>query len=126
MSIPEAMKKFPSLRILNDKTGNMKKTNQWFYQIQGQLHITERKYCIFSMRTNLGILVLHIMKEDRFWIEKIEPYLSTFYADCLLSETLDPRKPRNMLIREPKSVQRAQNLKKTAVSKIDKQLLHPW
>lgn len=40
--------------ILNDKL-HLKRTHNYYFQVQGQLHITKREYCIFIVWTPLGI-----------------------------------------------------------------------
>lgn len=40
--------KVPFLKM-KENLVEMKKTHTYFYQIQGQLHITQRDYCLFSM-----------------------------------------------------------------------------
>lgn len=53
----------------------LKQESNYFYQIQGQLHITERKVCYFFIYTSkwTHLEVIHI--DDVFWISKMETRL---------------------------------------------------
>lgn len=79
----------------------MKRTHIYYYQVQGQLHITQREYCIFAMWTLLGLKLEKILRDDSFWKEKMENKLIKFYEHCILSEIVDPRRERKMQIRDP-------------------------
>lgn len=81
------------------KTGEINKRHRWYYQIQGQLFITKRSYCCFAVWTPHGIQHEVIFKDEPFW-EKIKKQLNDFYMDCLLPELVDPRKCRNMPLRD--------------------------
>jgi hypothetical protein len=72
----------------------------YYYQIQGQLHITNKEYCLFVVWTPLGMSVEKIKKDDDFWKKNMEKQLITFYERCLLPEIIDPRHPRGLPIRD--------------------------
>lgn len=101
ISAEEARAKHPHLNYVDKRTGGMKKTHIWYYQVQGQLHVTKRDYCIFALRTPQDIEYLRIERDDKFWETEMEPKLSAFYENCLLPEILDPRYLRNMKSRNP-------------------------
>lgn len=42
-----------------------------------------------------------IERNDAFWAENMVNELVQFYEDCVLPELLDPRRERNMEIRDP-------------------------
>lgn len=63
----------------------------YFYQVQGQLHITGRIICDFVVYTTKGIHVQEIRRDDAFWRAKMEPFLLRFYKDCILPEIVDSR-----------------------------------
>lgn len=88
------------------KTGtqNINKRHQYYFQIQGQLHISRRKYCIFAIWTPLGLKLEKIAKDNGFWREEMVSKLEKFYLNCLLPELVDPRKNRSMPIREPQYI----------------------
>ncbi|KAJ8669179.1 hypothetical protein QAD02_000438 [Eretmocerus hayati] len=82
----DAMKLAPHLRFIDPKTNKVKKTHGWFYQVQGQLHITGRQYCYLVLRTQKGIRYERIEKDDQFWKENMEPHLTKFYYECVVPE----------------------------------------
>jgi len=47
-------KKIKSFNILDEKL-HLKRTDNYYYQVQGQLHITRRMYCYFCIWTPKGI-----------------------------------------------------------------------
>lgn len=77
----------------------LKRNHSFYYQIQGQLQITGRKYCIFILWTLKGLLYEKIEKDDDFW-KSIFSKLKDFYFKCILPELIDPRLPRNLPIRD--------------------------
>ncbi|XP_076280094.1 uncharacterized protein LOC143208964 [Lasioglossum baleicum] len=81
--------------MFEDSTGSaMSKSHDYYYQVQGQLHITGRKYCLFGVWTKKGIKVIRVERDDVFWQLKMEPQLSRFYIHCMLPEIIDSRKER--------------------------------
>ena len=103
------LKNFPST-LLNGKL-KLKRNHNYFYQVQGQLHITRREICYFVTWTPQGIAVEKIYRDDKFW-EKMFPKLKHFYATAVLPELVDSRLNRSMEIREPDHVLLAQEKKK--------------
>lgn len=101
----------------------LKKTDNYYYQVQGQLNITEKKFCYFVVWTPkgtyynfsiynltkimfkyfIGFVIDKITKDAEFWINKIEPHVSTFYMECLLPEIIDSRFDRGLPIRSSNS-----------------------
>jgi len=86
----------------------------WYFQIQGQLEVTNRKGCIFGVWTGLNqpIKTEYILRRRDFWEHKMKYQLETFYFKCMLPELVDPRQSRSMPISEPKYVTEAQENKK--------------
>lgn len=81
--------------------GGIKKSHVFYYQIQGQLHITKRKYCLFVVWTPKGVKIERIDRDDEFWKTQMEQKLTDFYLNCILPELVDPRHKRSMEIRNP-------------------------
>lgn len=79
---------------------NLKRTHNYMYQIQGQLHICNKSICYFVVWSPLGIHIEEIERDDVFWETKMRDHLHKFFMVCLLPEILDPRYPRNA-IRNP-------------------------
>lgn len=90
-----------------DNTVTIKKMHNYHLQVQGQLHITRRSYCLFVIWTPKGIRVETILKDDELWEKVIRPRVETFYMTCLLPELIDPRHKRSMPIREPQHIMTA-------------------
>lgn len=84
------------------------KNHNFYYQIQGQLQVTRRKYCIFAMWTPKGMKYTTIERDEAFWNQKMFPKLELFYMNCLLPEIIDPRHNRSMPIRNPNYILEAQ------------------
>ncbi|KAL4091408.1 hypothetical protein QTP88_026104 [Uroleucon formosanum] len=75
--------------------------HKYYYQVQGQLHVTERTFGIIAYWTNKGMKYETIEKDDTFWECNMFPKLQNFYFNCLLPELIDPRHSRCMPIRNP-------------------------
>ncbi|XP_054258294.1 uncharacterized protein LOC128983703 [Macrosteles quadrilineatus] len=78
----------------------LKRSHCYYYQIQGQLHITQQKNCWFLVWTNKGMSIEKIVRDDQFWENKMEKPLTNFYFKCVLPELIDPRHPRGLPIRD--------------------------
>ncbi|XP_026278759.1 uncharacterized protein LOC113206748 [Frankliniella occidentalis] len=90
-----------------------KRTHLYYYQIQGQLAITERQYCMAVVFTDSSLVdnwkgqkvedfyVEKIERDDKFWQETMLPKLSRFYMDCMLVEICLRRKNRGIKCRDP-------------------------
>lgn len=95
----------------------IKSNHPYYYQIQGQLHITKRHYCILAIWTPKGLHTVKIDRDDAFWEVNMKKKLETFYFKCLLPELIDPRQRRSLPIREPDHILLAQeNRKKSKVA----------
>ncbi|GBP79177.1 hypothetical protein EVAR_53043_1 [Eumeta japonica] len=79
-----------------------KQNSNWYHQIQGQLHVTRRKRCLFAEWSgeNKPLKSTIIEKDDRFWEEKMKDKILSFYTDWLLPEIVDSRRARGMPLRE--------------------------
>ncbi|XP_077299493.1 uncharacterized protein LOC143920488 [Arctopsyche grandis] len=84
---------------MNDNIFRLKRNHNFFYQVQGQLHITRRDYCYFVVWSSTGMIFERIEKDDTFWL-KMEQRLENFYDQCLLPEIIDGRIPKNLPVRE--------------------------
>lgn len=58
---------------INDKTGNieLKKNHNYYYQVIGQLRITQRKICYFVIHTANWTNIQEIKYEEEFWINNM-------------------------------------------------------
>ncbi|KAL4718464.1 hypothetical protein ACJJTC_017658 [Scirpophaga incertulas] len=90
------------------------KNSNWYFQIQGQLHITQRRLCLLGIWTGekSPVHIEYIARDDDFWNQKMESKLVTFYMKCLLPELVDSRHTRGMAIRDI-SLQDKENIRPT-------------
>lgn len=107
-------KKITFYKIKNDETWEINKQHNWFYQIQGQLHVTRKTKCLFGIWSgpNFPIKTEVIKRDDEYWSTKMQKKLNDFYLHCLLPELIDPRHTRKMTIRDPDYITEAINTKK--------------
>lgn len=97
-----------------DNTGTilgLKQQHPYFYQIQGQLHISNRDYCIFGVWTGTTeqqiqddqlnkFLYTEMIQYDATFFKEMLPSLKKFYFEWLLPEIVDSRYNRNMPVRK--------------------------
>jgi len=82
------------------------KSHKYYYQIQSQLHYSNRKECIFAVYTEKEpfIKIEIIQRDEEFYKNEMESKLVQFYRECLLPELADPMHKRKLKIREPKFI----------------------
>lgn len=86
----------------------LKRTHNYFYQVQGQLNIAKREWCDFVVFTRKGELFIErIVRDEAFWKLLLQK-LVEFYMGCILPEIVDSRLVRGLKIRDPPSVIDAQ------------------
>ncbi|KAJ8685040.1 hypothetical protein QAD02_020833 [Eretmocerus hayati] len=112
LTFKEAMKQKPHLRRIFDKSSlnKMNPVHEYYHQVQGQLHILKRDYCIFALVTGNDIHLVNVERDDDFWNQNMAEPLRKFYFDCLLPEIIDSRYNRSMPLREPDYVIEAQKV----------------
>ncbi|XP_067207257.1 uncharacterized protein [Linepithema humile] len=105
-TVDEAIQKLPLLKGIFDKknTDNMNRNHRFFYQVQGQLNIAQRNYCIFAIWTPKSLKTIRVNRDYVFWEKEMAPVLERFYLECMLPEILDSRHNRHMPIRDPKYI----------------------
>ena len=72
------------LEKLNGKV-TLKKSNNYFYQIQGCMATLDVTWCDFVVFTNIDLHVERIYFDNEFW-QKVVPELSSFYSEYMLPE----------------------------------------
>lgn len=85
---------------MNNGVLNLKKNNNYYFQVQGQLRTTGRKYCYFVVWTPLGLIYDKIERYIEFWDKHMVNKLTAFYLNYILPELLDPRYPLQLPIRD--------------------------
>ncbi|XP_072750547.1 uncharacterized protein [Anoplolepis gracilipes] len=110
LTADEAVKKLPLLKGILDRKNNdkMNQNHRFFYQVQWQLNITQRNYCIFALWTPKSLKTVVVNRDNDFWENKMLPFLTRFYYDCMLPEILDSHHNRHMPIRNPQYIIDAQ------------------
>ncbi|XP_072743985.1 uncharacterized protein [Anoplolepis gracilipes] len=68
VSTDAMLNKIADIHRIFDKMDDtrMNQIHMYYFQIQGQLHITQRKYCIFAVLTPFGLKYTFIERDDRF------------------------------------------------------------
>ena len=85
------------LKIDKNKTVHLKKTHNYYYQVQGAMFCTETLWCDFVVCTTKDIVVQRIPYDKQFWETAITK-LRTFYFTALLPQLAAPL---NGNVREP-------------------------
>lgn len=67
---------------------SLKREDKYYYQVQGQLHVTGKQFCYFIVWTPKGLAYEVIERDDLLW-EKMLPKLQEFYFNHLLPELLN-------------------------------------
>ena len=99
-------KKYKSSFFLQYTNGKyqLKKGNNYYYQIQGQLQITCRRWCDFVVWTALAtvddLVVQRIYLDEDMWKNTIYPCLYRFYMGSMLPELASPRHISGQPVRE--------------------------
>ncbi len=75
-----------------DGVVKLKEETSWFYQIQGQMAITEIGNTDLIIYTNKNILIVPVSFNERFWetvvLEKLQLFFKRFLAPEILSRTI--------------------------------------
>ncbi|KAL4104742.1 hypothetical protein QTP88_020024 [Uroleucon formosanum] len=64
-------KKITFCRIQNENEMELKKKHNYYYQIQGQMHVSKRKFCYFVVYTANWYKVQIIEYDESFWSNKM-------------------------------------------------------
>ncbi|KAJ8914142.1 hypothetical protein NQ315_016220 [Exocentrus adspersus] len=101
------------LEIRNDKI-HLKRNHNYFYQVQGQLNISQRDICFFIVYINdqQPRHIEAILRQKDLWNEIMRPRLTKFYMDCVLPEIIYRQIPRKLRCIDPEYILREQEKKK--------------
>ncbi|KAL4127306.1 hypothetical protein QTP88_011482 [Uroleucon formosanum] len=85
-------KKITFCRIQNENEMELKKEHNYYYQIQGQMHVSKRKFCYFVVYTANWYKVQIIEYDESFWSNKMAVLIiprgevsQFYYKRCLAS-----------------------------------------
>ncbi|CAI6371889.1 unnamed protein product [Macrosiphum euphorbiae] len=62
----------------------LKRNDNYYYQVQGQLQISQKTYCYFCVWTPKGLMYEKIKRDNDFWKINMESKIKTFYLENLL------------------------------------------
>ena len=93
---------FCSLENSSDgvRTLKLKRTHNYYCQVQGQMAITGRTWCDFVVYTEKGLHCERINYDKIFWTEDLLPRLISFYDNCLGPEIVCPVHVLGMQVRD--------------------------
>ena len=74
----------------NTTSVQLKKTHDYYSQVQGQLAITEREWCDFVVHTTKGLSIQRVQYDEDFWLHKLLPKLTDFYDNCFCPAIVSP------------------------------------
>lgn len=77
----------------------LKKSHDYYCQIQGQMALGERPWCDFVIYTQRGIHVQRIHFHEVFWRELL-PKLISFYNNCVVPEVVSPLHALGLPVRD--------------------------
>ncbi|XP_050444214.1 uncharacterized protein LOC126847854, partial [Adelges cooleyi] len=100
-------KKITFCRVINLERLEIKRDHSYYYQIQGQMHISRRNCCYFVVYTDQWAEVEIIPYDESFWQEKMVTQLEWFYKECLLPEIINPQYGKRLQtndIKDPKLI----------------------
>lgn len=82
----------------NDKL-KLKRKHNYYYQVQGQLYVTQRQYCDFVIWTPKGISI-ETIEADKTFISNMVQKLELFYYKHYGPDLVDSRHSLNLVLRD--------------------------
>ena len=89
-------------KLGEDLKPELKRTHDYYYQVQETMAITKRSWCDFVVWIPNGMSTERITFDSGFW-EQTKDKLVQFYRAAILPELAAPRHTRGQAIREPTS-----------------------
>jgi len=78
----------------NKEITGIDRNHKYYYQVQGQLHITKRKYGIIACWTRKGIKYEKIERDDTLWQTKMFPKLNDFFFQLFITGVSRSKTPK--------------------------------
>ena len=89
-------------QIFKDETlQEMKKSCNYYYQVQTQLKCADKSYCIFCTWTPCDLHYIIIKRDDDFINNTILPKVKKFWEDCVSVEIINKNKTNHKQIEDP-------------------------
>ena len=82
---------------IKDGKCKLKKTHNYYYQVQFQMLVTERTYCDFVLYAEKGPVSIQRIERDEALMAEILAYVRTFWFRVLAPEFFEMRVPRDLL-----------------------------
>lgn len=76
------------------------KKHPYYFQVQGQLEIADKDYCLFVVWTPKELKIETIYRDKEFFRNKMLKNLLLFFVNSLFPEIIDSRVSRNMELRD--------------------------
>lgn len=95
----------------------MKETHHLYYEVLGELAITQKEFCEFVLATDIDFITVRVQSNANLW-NQMRDQLEKFYESYMLPEIIDSRRKRKMNLRDDK---RSIDKGKTKVSRKPKQ-----
>ncbi|KAB0802471.1 hypothetical protein PPYR_04657 [Photinus pyralis] len=99
----------PCLELNSDGNISLKRNHNYYFQVQGQLNITNRKYCKFIVYSgdNNPLFIENIERDHEFRMSRMVPKLEKFYLDCVLPEIVRGNLQKHKLCIDPPYISEA-------------------
>ena len=78
----------------------LKKTSNYYFQIQGLMALCKLSVCDFVIWILKGLLVIRVKFNEIFWKKQMLPKLMTFFKEAIVSEALTERFRRGILLKK--------------------------
>ncbi|CAI6357395.1 unnamed protein product [Macrosiphum euphorbiae] len=91
-------KKLLFCRLNDNGAMELKIDHHYYYQVQGQMHISKRKFCYFVVHSKNWTEIQLINYDESFWDNKMIDKLKIFYMECLLPEIINPQYGKRLLV----------------------------
>ena len=78
--ITKSLKYFPYLDIDEDGNLSVRKSHNYYFQIQGQLMISKQDKCVFIVYTFVDFVTIDVPYDSNFCDNELKPALSRFYS----------------------------------------------
>lgn len=78
---------------------SLDKKHNYYFQVQGQLNISKRKYCLFVIYTgdDYPLKIEKIYRDQIMWNEQMVPKLKMFFTEKMLPEIINPQYPHGSI-----------------------------
>lgn len=90
-------KKIIKFANLKNEQLYLNRNHPYYFQVQGQLLVTRKKFCYFAIWTPKGLIYERIKQDLELW-SSIRPKLKSFYFDYYLPELIKEEMNQSLLL----------------------------